>query len=1004
MKTQINAQQWRIIRDLFERSLEEPADKRKAFLSAQTAPPDLISEAEKLLHHHEQAQEDFLSPPSVVIAVFEPPAALQLGERVADRFEIVRLIARGGMGEVYEALDTELNETVALKSISAAFEQDPQASSRLLRELQLARRVSHNNVCRLFDLVRHVTGDRELILISMELLRGETLEQRLKREGSLPLDEAIQVVLQLLSGLQAAHDAGVIHRDLKPSNVMLTNDRTVIMDFGVARSDKLTYSRVLTSPNHIVGTLDYMAPELIRGGPATIASDNYALGVILHELVGGQRLKAGESLAEAAAKLKHRWTRVIGRCLEADPDRRPPLSEVATEISGSRRSVMFRWMQVAIAHARRSRHSSWIAVGAILTLLSLSGLWLRLYLQGARVKPGAAVYLAEMNNATKNPDLDSTGDLLRGQVRQSTHLHLVDDAKVSRALSLIAIDGKVPGSAASAREVGLRAGAALVVFSTLVPVADSYDLMVEVDRVGSNPFVVRNQWRNNWRVSGKQQIFAAVKDAGDWIRSIAGENAASVVENDFPPEEAASSSWTALNLYRQAESLKKNGQYESAVALLQRAVEIDPDFALAHMFIGDILSGLRRQEESFEHYRRALDAAGRRRLSRWEELRLRGNYAFDTGDYAIAEGAFTELRSLYPHEFLAPHYLAAVLRQEGRLEEAVRLEREAALKAPDAPQPVVILAGLNMALGRLDEAESQVRKLRSLGAGAMSAEYDGAVRFLRDDHQGAYSQFEMLTRSTTPIRKSHGFSLLGALLSETGKYDQAAAVFLEGVSADLNAGLSAQAAQKYLALAALSLRRAELALVRNYSLQAVRMVRSAEVHRRAGTVLARAGFVVEATRLVGDLGPAWPGPFAEGARRQIRGEILLRRGNQKQALQEFEKADRIDSPLRNREYLARAYSLSGDRERALFLYEGMLRSRGLFWEYADCELPGLRTSTLLEFASLAHELGYTSRALGALEEYFKIRPLADLSLPETKAAQSLLARLRAGENSKGLIP
>jgi tetratricopeptide (TPR) repeat protein len=597
------------------------------------------------------------------------------------------------------------------------------------------------------------------------------------------------------------------------------------------------------------------------------------------------------------------------------------------------------------------------------------------------------VYLMELNNATQDPQLDSAGVLLRNHLVQSFRVRLADDAKVARAESLIGAEAAHTG--ANAREIALRVGAALVVFSSLVRIGDRYQLSVRIDRVGTSPSVAGGSVTHEWQAGGKQQIFAALKDAGDFIRTSAGESTQEVARQDISPDEAASSSWEALDLYRRSETLRRQKQVDAAIAMLERAIQIDPDFALAHVLLGDLLNGVRRQEEAFEHYQRALQAAGKRRLTRWEELLLRGNYALDTGDFHVAEAAFSELRSLYPRLYLPPHYLAAAVRDQGRLEEALQLEREAASRDHELTQPLVSVAGITIRLDRFSGADAELARLRELDR-ELASEYEGQILFLRGDLPQAQSLFQVVSRSSEARRRSRGFSLLGQFYAEAGEYTRAYAAYLDGISSDLAAGLSANASLKHMALGWLHLRAGDPIGARNHCLEAVRLVRSAELYRRAGTVLARAGFETDAQRLLDDLGPRWPGPLAEAARHHIQGEILLHGGDRAAALRELEAADRLDSPLRLREYLAHAYAAS-DGERALFLYESLLRLHGAYWQYADCELPGMRASMLLETADLAHQLGHQARAQAAIREYQQIRPSADLNLPETARAKHLAA-------------
>ncbi len=227
--------------------------------------------------------ESSMSSAPTIASVPPPPhAALEPGYRVAQRFVIERKLGEGGMGAVWLARDEKLGEHVALKVIRDALLSDPTVVERFKREVTAARRVHHPNVVRLHDL-----GDETgMLFLSMEYVEGESLAERIRRRGALPLEEVRAIATQLCDALEAAHGAGVIHRDLKPANVLLSNgDHVKVIDFGVA---KLPQLEGMTATNLILGTPEYMAPEQIRGKNVDHRTDLYALGMILHEALVGR--------------------------------------------------------------------------------------------------------------------------------------------------------------------------------------------------------------------------------------------------------------------------------------------------------------------------------------------------------------------------------------------------------------------------------------------------------------------------------------------------------------------------------------------------------------------------------------------------------------------------------------------------------------------------------------------------------------------------------------------
>lgn len=297
-------------------------------------------------------------PIPLTSAVTQPPIppgpTLEMGERLSNRFTILRFIARGGMGAVYEAEDTVLRTRVAVKTILPEFSADPTAMERFRREVLLARRVTHLNICRMFELYEAVDSRGErLNFLTMELLLGETLAQRLTRTGPMASYELFVLLRQMADGLEAMHVQDVIHRDFKPANVFLmqrasdvpghqgnVSMRAVITDFGIARalhSNGRQEDSSVTSRVGFIGTPAYMAPEQLTGGALSPATDIYALGVVLYEALTGTVPFSGETALEAAMKRLHqappvpsalvknldaRWDAMILRCLEREPQKR----------------------------------------------------------------------------------------------------------------------------------------------------------------------------------------------------------------------------------------------------------------------------------------------------------------------------------------------------------------------------------------------------------------------------------------------------------------------------------------------------------------------------------------------------------------------------------------------------------------------------------------------------------------------------------------------------------
>jgi serine/threonine-protein kinase len=271
-----------------------------------------------------------------------PVGGLTPGTVLATRYRIIGLLGRGGMGEVYRADDLKLGQPVALKFLPAALSSDPVRRERFFAEVRITRQLAHPNICRVYD-IAEVNGQH---FLSMEFIDGEDLASLLKRIGYLPNEKALDITRQLLAGLAAAHERGVLHRDLKPANIMLDgHGRVRITDFGLA---------IATDEDQPVGdgsgTPAYMAPEQLAGKGATVRSDIYALGLVLYEILSGK--KAFTSLTIAALREEKEQStptapselragidpvveRLVLRCLERDPRSRPAsVAQLAAALPG----------------------------------------------------------------------------------------------------------------------------------------------------------------------------------------------------------------------------------------------------------------------------------------------------------------------------------------------------------------------------------------------------------------------------------------------------------------------------------------------------------------------------------------------------------------------------------------------------------------------------------------------------------------------------------------------
>lgn len=610
----IPPESWGRVKELFEGALEETPERRSSYLEEHCPDQQLREEVERLLSEHREAGS-FLSSPLIPnifdaetaagsglgqIAV-RPRRAEQVlleGELLAGRFRIVRFIAKGGMGEVYEAEDLELHENVAIKTVLPEIASKPAAIEQFKREIQLARKVTHANVCRIFDLVYDPRPAGAITFLTMELLDGITLAHYLESAGMLPLDEAILLAHQMAAGLDAAHRAGIIHQDFKPGNVILIapedkeHRRVVITDFGLAYNARASGQNA----GQHGGTPSYMAPEQIEGRPLSIATDIYAFGVVLYELVTGRLpYSAGtpqevfrKKLAQSpimptryVPELPARVERAILRCLERSPeDRFKSALDVVQELDPPRS----RWQ--------------WLTAAALLLMGigSVGGYeWRRSRLNN--VDPTVAVV------GFRNDTGDGAYDWLGTQLSES----LAADVGGSKGIRSIP-----PDEVASVKtELSVGQSQSLEhedLSSVREALGASYLLLgsyaVEKGQQGGNLNVAVRMLDAHGNTAaeihetGKEGDYGRLMaDAASQIRSKLGaarlsDVQAGKLENLYPSDAEA------RRLYFRALDKLRSFDPAAALALLKQAEERDPDDVAIHWALADSWTQLKHDPEA----------------------------------------------------------------------------------------------------------------------------------------------------------------------------------------------------------------------------------------------------------------------------------------------------------------------------------------------------------------------------------------------------------------------
>jgi serine/threonine protein kinase/Flp pilus assembly protein TadD len=644
------------IEELYHAAREVTAEERRALLAQ--ADPELRRVVESLLREPSGGQ--FLDRPAVWNAatlLLEDSTATGLASGVClGPYRIESKLGEGGMGEVFRAIDTRLGRAVAIKTTREQF------NARFEREARAISSLNHPNIC-----ILHDVGPNYLV---MELVEGETIAARLKK-GPLPLDEAVRYARQIAAALEAAHEKGIIHRDLKPSNVMLTRSVAKVLDFGLAR---LEGDQTLSAERMVMGTPAYMAPEQREGRLADARTDIYAFGWVLYEMLMGERV----ALLRRRIRARKLET-IVSRCLEEDPGRRwQSAAELQRELAAIPRGKRELY---ATANSSTPRAPKLI--------------------QKTRIVLGA------FENKTGDPVFD--GILRQGlsvQLEQSPFLTLVSDQQIQQVLRFMnqPLDTRLTPEVA--QEICERTGGTAVLEGSIASLGSQYVLWLRARNCGTGDILGQEQAK----AGRKEEVLDALTRIAVQIRARLGESLATIREHSKPLEQATTPSLEALKAYSVARTAVFARGFSAAIPHLQRAIAIDPQFALAHADLGFFYWNMGQTNAGAEHVRKAYALVDR--VSDRERLFILFLYDRQvTGNLQKELGTIESWVQAYPDDWQAWAVWGGWGTQgTGQYERGIQASQEAIRLNPDLPFGYGSLAIHNISLGRLAEAAAGLQR------------------------------------------------------------------------------------------------------------------------------------------------------------------------------------------------------------------------------------------------------------------------------------------------------
>jgi eukaryotic-like serine/threonine-protein kinase len=660
-------ERWRRVEEICHAALARDSRERALFLGDACEGDDALRrDVESRLAHWTGGE--FLERPAIQNAPQLPEDSTVAVSSVGvclGPYRIERKLGEGGMGDVYRALDTRLGRAVAVKIAQQQFIQ------RFGREARAISSLNHPHICTLYDV-----GPNYLV---MELVDGETLAAALKR-GPFPATTALLYASQILAALAEAHGKGIIHRDLKPGNIMIAKSGIKVLDFGLAKSDQ---DETVTASRMVMGTPAYMAPEQRQGQPADARADIFSFGLVLYEMLSGTRV-GSQRTRVPSRKLE----RIVSRCLEENPGRRwQSVAELARELSA-----------ITAATSRRNRNAAAVASPPASSYVH----------RAPKLTDKSTIVLAEFSNATGDAVFDGgLRQILAVQLENSPRLSLLPDARVSQALSLMGRPTSTKLTPDVAAEICERTASVAVVEGSITSLGSKYGLSLQARNCRTGDVLAQEQAR----AAKKEDVFKALTHMAKRFGARAGAALPRVEKQPYFSAEITTSSLEAWRSYTTGLNVSMHrGSPTEAGALLKRAVELDPTFAMAHAHLGRNYDSLGAPELAAQSIAVAYEL--RNRVSDRENFFITFNYYRQVPrNLELARQTLESWVQKYPGDVLPHGFLSGLTSPgTGHYERAVEEGQKAIELDPDFSIGYYNVAFAYVYMNRISEAEALLRK------------------------------------------------------------------------------------------------------------------------------------------------------------------------------------------------------------------------------------------------------------------------------------------------------
>jgi len=644
---------------------------------------------------------------------------LEAGTTFARRYQVIEELGKGGMGHVYKVLDIEVGEKLALKLLNPEIAFDEQTIARFRNELKLARIISHRNICRIHDLGR----EEGVYYITMEYVAGEDLRSLIHRIGALPVGKAVSIAGQICEGLAEAHRVGVVHRDLKPQNIMIDREGNArIMDFGIARSTK---AKGITGVNVMIGTPEYMSPEQVDGKDTDRRSDLYSLGIVLFEMLTGRVPFEGDTPLSVAVKQKSETAPdprkinpqipedlklAVMKCLDKSRERRfQSADDLSAELAKIEKSLPITTTPLPVRSASTSRQvtvrlpSKKIWIPAAVVLVAAIAFVVRQFLP-ERAASRQAIAVVGFRNQTGDKAFDylqeAIPNLLITSLEQSGRFRVTSWPRLKDILRQLGKDDAAVFDEEAGFEVCRKEGIEALIAGSYVKAGETFATDVKVLDAATKQLLKSASSKGEGAAS---ILKIQIDQLSRAICRGVGRSALKIESSPPKIADLTTDSIDAYNYFLRGRDEVERFFYDDARRSLEKAVAIDPTFAIAYLHQARAASGVSDLKARDEALQKAKQYAGK--VTEKERLLIDALYACHIEQNPDKQGRFLEeLTAKFPTEKYAHYELGLFYNRLGRRPEAIDEYEKTLVLDPNFGPAMNEIAFVHARGGNFDEA------------------------------------------------------------------------------------------------------------------------------------------------------------------------------------------------------------------------------------------------------------------------------------------------------------